>query len=197
MRMTRRGLAAFLKVYDDLELAGEAATGHAAIESCGEFAPDVVLMDMVMPDIDGASATSTIRQKWPKTQVIVLTSYQDAALVQKALRAGAIGFLYKNVSAEELASAIRAAHAGFGMLSPGASASQPLDPLPGHGHDLTGRELEVLRLMVTGLNNTMIARELVVSPSTIKTHVSNVLRKLGVASRAEAAGLAVRMGIVS
>ena len=106
--MTRRGLAAFLRVSDDLELAGEAATGHAAIKSCGEVEPDVVLMDMFMPDIDGASATSVIRQKWPETQVIALTSFQDATLVRKALRAGAIGFLYKNVSAEELATAIRA-----------------------------------------------------------------------------------------
>ncbi len=197
--MTRRGLAAFLRTYSDLEFAGEAASGNAAIESCSQIQPDVVLMDMIMPGIDGASATSIIRENWPKTQVIALTSFQDTAIVQKALQAGAIGFLYKDVSADDLASAIRAACAGFGMFSPGATRDvvQPSRTSAEQKYGLTSRELEVLGLMVCGLHNTKIAEKLTVSPSTIKTHVSSILHKIGAVSRAEAASLAVREGIIS
>jgi NarL family two-component system response regulator LiaR len=197
--MTRRGLATFLSVYEDLELVGEAADGTAAIQICREMMPDVVLMDMVMPGIDGATATSKIRQRSSQTQVLALTSFKDAALVQKALQAGAIGFLYKDVSADELASAIRAAHAGFGTLSPEATKAMmpPRDSLPQEGDALTTREREVLTLMVAGFSNPTIAENLTVSPSTIKTHVSHILHKLGAATRAEAASLAVRQHIVS
>jgi len=197
-KMVRRGLATFLKVFDDLELAGEAASGDAAIQLCARIKPDVVLMDMVMPDMDGATATRAIRQQFPSVQVIVLTSFKEEDLVQNALEAGAIGYLLKHVSARELADAIRAAHAGRATLSPEAAqalvhaASEP----PAPGHDLTERECTVLALMVEGLNNTQIAERLVVSPSTIKFHVSNILSKLGAASRTEAAALAVRHRLI-
>jgi NarL family two-component system response regulator LiaR len=192
--MVRRGLATFLKVFDDLQLAGEAENGAAAIQLCGEILPDVVLMDMVMPDMDGAAATRVIRQKYPQVQVIALTSFKEGELIKNALEAGAIAYLLKDVSADDLVWAIRAAHAGRATLSPGAAqalvetANQPPTP----GQDLTEREREVLALMVEGLNNTQIAASLTVSPSTVKSHVSNVLSKLGVASRTEAVTLALR-----
>ena len=197
--MVRRGLAAFLKVFDDLQLAGEAESGAAAIQLCGELLPDVVLMDMVMPDMDGATATRAIRQQFPQVQVIALTSFKEGDLVKNALQAGAIGYLLKDLSADELAQAIRAAHAGRATLSPEAAqalietTNQPPEP----GLALTEREREVLALMVEGLNNTQIAARLTVSPSTIKSHVSNILAKLGVASRTEAVTLALRHHIVS
>jgi NarL family two-component system response regulator LiaR len=196
--MVRRGLATFLKVFDDLELAGEAATGQAAIELSKKLHPDVILMDMVMPDMDGAAATRMIRRQSASTQVIALTSFKEEILVQSALQAGAIGYLLKDVSADELVQAIRAAHAGRSTLSPEAAqalvhaASQP----PAPGLDLTEREREVLALMIEGLNNTQIAARLNVSPSTVKSHVSNILAKLGVASRTEAVTLALRNRII-
>jgi NarL family two-component system response regulator LiaR len=196
--MVRRGLATFLKAFEDLELAGEADSGEAAIRLCAEVLPDVILMDMVMPDLDGAAATRAIRQQFPQVQVIALTSFKEGALVKNALEAGAIGYLLKDVSADELVQAIRAAHAGRATLSPEAAqalvetANQP----PAQGLDLTEREREVLALMVEGLNNTQIAGRLTVSSSTIKSHVSNILSKLGVASRTEAVTLALRRGIV-
>jgi NarL family two-component system response regulator LiaR len=151
-------------------------------------------MDMVMPDMDGAAATRLIRQQFPQVQVIALTSFKEGDLVKNALEAGAIGYLLKDVSAEELVQAIRAAHTGRATLSPEAAqalvetANQP----PALGLDLTERELEVLTLMVEGLNNTQIAGRLTVSTSTVKSHVSNILSKLGVSSRTEAVTLALR-----
>jgi two-component system, NarL family, response regulator LiaR len=197
--MVRKGLATFLKTFDDLELAGEAENGLAAIQLCGEILPDVVLMDMVMPEMDGANVTRAIRQQFPSVQVLALTSFKEGDLVKNALEAGAIGYLLKDVSADELARAIRAAHTGRATLSPEAAqalvqtANQPPDP----GQDLTEREREVLALMVEGLNNTQIAGKLTVSPSTVKSHVSNILSKFGVASRTEAVTLALRHGLVT
>lgn len=197
--MVRRGLATILKVFDELQLAGEAENGVDAIKLCGEVLPDVVLMDMVMPNMDGATATRAIRQKYPQVQVIALTSFKEGDLIKNALEAGAISYLLKDVSAEDLVRAIRAAHAGRATLSPEATqvlvetANQP--PIP--GLDLTEREREVLALMVEGLNNTQIAGKLTVSPSTIKSHVSNILAKLFVTSRTEAVTLALRSHIVS
>ena len=196
--MVRRGLATFLMVFDDLQLAGEAESGAAAIQLCAEVRPDVILMDMAMPDMDGATATRLIRQQFSQIQVIALTSFKEGDLVKNALEAGAIGYLLKDVSADELARAIRAAHAGRATLSAEAAqalvekSNQPAAP----GLDLTERELEVLALMVEGLNNTQIAGKLTVSSSTIKSHVSNILSKLGVASRTEAVTLALRSRIV-
>ncbi|HEY3291990.1 MAG TPA: response regulator transcription factor [Anaerolineae bacterium] len=199
--MVRRGLSTFLKVFDDLELVCEVSSGEAAIQKCDEMSPlpDVVLMDMVMPGMDGSSATRVIRQRHPTVQVIALTSFKEETLVQSALQAGAIGYLLKDISADELAKAIRAAQAGRATLSSDATqalvhaASQP--PVP--GSDLTARERDVLALMLDGSNNNEIAAKLVVSPSTIKSHVSNILSKLGVSSRTEAVALAVRHRIVN
>ena len=196
--MVRRGLATFLKVFDDLELVGEAESGETAVKVCGETLPDVVLMDMVMKNMDGAEATSIIRKQFPQTQVIALTSFKEVVLIKKVLEAGAIGYLLKDVSADELARAIRAAHQGRATLA--AAAAQALveasNQGPAPGNDLTEREREVLILMVEGLNNTQIAGRLKISPSTIKSHVSNILSKLGVASRTEAVTLALRNHIV-
>ena len=196
--MVRRGLATILKVFDDLMLAGEAENGVAAITLCGEVLPDVVLMDMVMPEMDGAAATRVIREKYPQVQVIALTSFKEGELIKNALEAGAIAYLLKDVSADDLSRAIRAAHAGRATLSPEAAQSlvETANQPPALGLDLTEREREVLALMVEGLNNTQIAGRLTVSPSTIKSHVSNVLSKLGVASRTEAVTLALRNRIV-
>ena len=197
--MVRHGLATFLKIYDDLELVGEADNGEAAIELCGEIMPDVILRDMVLPKLSGAEAALVIRDKYPQVQVVALTSFKDEELINKALKAGAIGYLIKNVSADELAQAIRSACKGRATLSPEVtqimveSANQPPKP----GFDLTQRECEILVLLVKGLNNTQIAGRLTVSPSTVKTHVSNILSKLGVSSRTEAAALALRIGLVS
>lgn len=195
--MVRRGLSTFLKIFDDLQLVGEAESGEAAIQLCAEVLPDVILMDMILPNMDGAACTRVIRQRFPQVQVIALTSFKTGDLVRQALEAGAIGYLLKDVTAEELVRAIRAAHAGRATLSP--EVAQTLVEIASHpqpGYNLTGRELEVLVLMVEGLNNTQIAGKLMVSPSTIKSHVSNILSKLGVASRTEAVTLALRSHII-
>ena len=197
--MVRRGLATFLLVFDDFKLVGEAENGLAAIQLCAQVLPDVILMDMVMPEMDGASATRIIRKQFPQVQVIALTSFKEGELIKNALEAGAIGYLLKDVSADELARAIRAARLGRATLSPEAaqalveSANQP----PAPGLNLTERERDVLGLMIEGLNNTQIAGRLSISPSTIKSHVSSILAKLGTASRTEAVSLALRSHILS
>ena len=196
--MVRRGLAAFLTVYEDLVLVGEAAGGEEAIRLCAELRPDVVLMDLKMDELDGVAATRAIRQDFPGVQVIALTSFQEEGLVHEALRAGAISYLLKNVSAEELAAAIRSARAGRSTLAPEAVKAlirpsvQPGVP----DYHLTPRERDVLGLMTKGLSNAEIAEQLVVSPSTVKTHVSNILSKLGATSRTEAVALAVQHHLV-
>ena len=197
--MVRRGLATFLKVFDDLQLVGEAENGDAAIQLCAEVQPDVILMDMALPRMDGATTTRAIRQQFPQVQVIVLTSFKEGDLIKSALEAGAIGYLLKDVSADELVGAIRAAQAGRATLSPEAAQAlvETSNQPPAPGLNLTEREREVLALMIEGLNNTQIAGRLTVSPSTIKSHVSNILAKLGVASRTEAVTLALRNRIVS
>jgi len=197
--MVRKGLALFLKAFDDLELVGEAGSGAAAIQLCTEILPDVVLMDMVMPEMDGVVTTQAICQQFPQIQVIALTSFMEGDLVKNALEAGAIAYLLKDVSADELARAIRAAHSGRATLSPEAAQAlvQSSNHPPVPGLDLTDREREVLALMVEGLNNTQIAEELTVSPSTIKSHVSSILSKLGVTTRTEAVTLAFRHKLVS
>ena len=197
--MVRRGLAFFLKAYEDLELVGEADGGKACIELCTKARPDVVLMDMKMPGMDGVTATRLIHEQFPAIRVITLTSYKDGNLIQNALQAGAIGYLLKDVSADELVKAIHAAYLGRSTLSPDAMEVliQVSNEPPKPGGNLTLREREVLALMVEGLNNTQIATKLFVSPSTIKSHVSNLFTKLNVASRSEAVALAVRLGLIA
>jgi NarL family two-component system response regulator LiaR len=196
--MVRSGLSAFLGIAPDIELVGEAASGEEAVRRCAELRPDVVVMDMIMPGMDGAEATRRIRQQLPQTQVIVLTSFPEEDLVQQALQAGALSYLLKNVGANELVGAIRAAHAGRPTLAPEATqalihqATRPAKP----GQDLSRREREVLALMVRGLSNRLIAEELVISPSTVDFHVSNILGKLGATSRTEAVALAVQHRLV-
>ncbi|HEV7663116.1 MAG TPA: response regulator transcription factor [Chloroflexota bacterium] len=196
--MVRSGLAAFLSVVRDMELVGEAATGEDAVRLCERVQPHVVLMDMVMPGMDGATATSTIRARFPDTHVIALTSFPEEDMVQRALEAGATGYLLKNVGVAELVAAIRAARAGKPTLAPEAAhalilrATRP----PKVGHDLSAREREVLALMTHGLSNRAIAERLIISPSTADFHVSNILGKLSVASRTEAVALAVQHHLV-
>jgi NarL family two-component system response regulator LiaR len=196
--MVRSGLAAFLSVSEDFELVGEAESGQQALRLCAETQPDVVLMDLIMPGMDGVATTRAIRERFPQIRVIALTSFPEDRLVQDVLEAGALSYLLKNVGADDLARAIRAARAGQPMLAPEAAqalitrVTQPKTP----GHDLSPREREVLALMVQGLNNPDIAERLVVGRSTVKFHVSSILGKLGVQSRTEAVALAVQHRLV-
>lgn len=197
--MVRKGLAAFLLVKMDLELAGEASNGEEALHLCEQLQPDVILMDLKMPKLDGVTATRAIKNRYPHIQVIALTSFQEKELVQEAIRAGATSYLLKNVSADDLAEAIRAASAGRSILDPQAlqaliDAAGPAGP--GLGHDLTPREREVLALLVQGLTNPDMAARLMISRATIKAHVSSILAKLGASTRAEAISLALQHKLV-
>lgn len=196
--MVRRGLAAFLRAKPDLQLVGEASDGAEAITLCERLQPDIVLMDLVMPETNGIEATRAIRGRWPAIHVIALTSFDDKELVREALAAGALSYLLKNVSAEDLAEAIRAAHSGRSTLAAEAVKAliQPAQPEQRPGEDLTAREREVLALMVRGMTNPQIAAQLVVSRATAKAHVSSVLSKLGAANRAEAVALALQRKLV-
>ncbi len=197
-KVVRAGLADFLLAYDDFELAGEASSGEDAVLLCENLTPHVVIMDLVMEGMDGAEATSVIRAKCPDIQVIALTSYKDEELVQKAIQAGAIGYLLKNVSANELAEAIREAYKGRPTLAPEAAQAlmHATTKPPDLGSDLTDRELEVLALLVEGLNNPAIAERLTISRSTVKHHVRSILSKLGTSSRTEAVALALKQKLV-
>jgi len=197
--MVRKGLAVFLKAKPDMELVGEARDGEEALQTCKELQPDVILMDLMMPKMDGTTATRLIRKQFPEVQIIALTSFQEKGLVQEVLQAGAISYLLKDVSANELAEAIRGAYVGRPTLSPGATKAliQAASQEPAPGHDLTPREKEVLILLVEGLNNSAIAERLFISRSTVKAHVSNILSKLGVSNRAEAIVLALRNKLVT
>jgi NarL family two-component system response regulator LiaR len=196
--MTRTGLKFFIKAFPDLELLGEASNAEEALALCAKTLPDVILMDMVMPGLDGAEATHLIRQRYPQAQIIALTSFQEGDLVERALKSGAIGYLLKNVSAQELAAAIRAAHTGHSTVAPEVTeilvkaARQGSKP----GHDLTEREQEVLALLVEGLSNAQIAERLVISQATVKYHVRGILSKLNAANRAEAVSLAWQYNLV-
>ena len=195
--VVRSGLGAFLSVVPDLELVGEAENGAEAVRRCGLLHPDVILMDLMMPGTDGVTATRLIHEKYPTVRVVALTSFPEDDLVQKALQAGATGYLMKNVSARELAEAIRAAHRGKMTLSPeAAQALAHAAANQAEGAELTDREREVLKLMVEGLNNTEIAERLIVSLSTVKYHISNILSKLQVTNRVAAVTLAMQKKLV-
>ncbi len=197
--VVRSGLSKFLLVNKDLELAGEASDGAEAVIMVGLHKPDVVLMDLMMPGMDGAMATRHIREKCPNTQVLALTSFKEKELVEGALKAGAIGYLLKDISADELANAIRSAAAGRPTLA--SEAAQVLiqsTRLPAEkvGFDLTEREKEVLTHLIDGLNNNQIAEKLVVSVSTVKFHVSSILSKLNATTRTEAVSIALQNHLV-
>lgn len=192
-QVVRSGLRAFLSVFDEFEFVGEASNGRDAVALCPQCKPDVVLMDLLMPEMNGAEATREIRRICPNVQIVVLTSFREETLVEEALKAGAIGYLLKDVTADELSDAIHAAVAGKPTLSP--EATQALIHASIHGQpavpELTERERDVLRLMVAGDSNPEIARKLIVSLSTVKFHVSSILSKLGAGSRTEAVSMAL------
>lgn len=190
--MVRDGLKVFLSVHDDLEVIAEAEDGQQAISLCPLVHPDVILMDVIMPNIDGPTATARIRADYPDVQVIALTTFSEKELVQRAIQAGAVGYLLKDVHPDKLAQAIRDAHRGQSTIDAGAAQAlmQAAAESPSLGSDLTSREREVLALLVEGKTNKEIAEELIVSQSTVRLHVSNILSKLGASNRTEAATLA-------
>ncbi len=196
--MVRRGLGLFIRGYDDLLLVGEAANGEEAIQLCAELQPDVVLMDIVMPGMNGIEATKIIQKNAPYIHIIALTSSSDTNNVTTAIQAGATSYLLKNVSDDQLANAIRAAREGQRVLSPEATqalinaATNPSKP----SYHLTEREVEVLTLIVEGLNNLDIAERLYLSRSTVKYHISSLFIKLGVTNRSEAISLALKNNLV-
>ncbi len=196
--MVRQGLIALLENYSEFEIVGEAKDGEAALTLAGATTPDVVLMDMMMPRMDGVETTRRLRERHPQTQVIALTSFDNDENVHAALKAGALGYLLKNVSVAELARAVRRAHIGESTLAPEAARAliAASTAAPSLGHDLTEREHDVLTLMIEGLNNREIAEQLFISSSTVKNHVSSILAKLDTTSRTKAVALAVRHQIV-
>jgi NarL family two-component system response regulator LiaR len=202
--VVRGGIRFSLLAFGDLEMVAEAENGKEALDLCSQMSdseamPDVILMDMLMPEMDGVAATQAILDRCPEVQVIALTSFETGSLVQDALQAGAIGYLLKDAAIDELAGAIRAAHAGRATLAPAAAralAEADLEPTTPE-YNLTDREREVLTLVVEGLSNLQIARQLDVSLSTARFHVSTILSKLGAANRAEAAALAMKNDLVS
>jgi two-component system, NarL family, response regulator LiaR len=196
--VVRQGLRMFLSLDPDFEVVGEASNGEEALAMARDLGPDVVLMDLLMPVMDGISATEKIRAELPEVEVIALTSVLEDASVTGAVRAGAIGYLLKDTDSEELSRAIKAAAEGRVHLAPEAAARLMREVrAPDSPEALTDREAEVLRLLAHGKANKQIASSLYVSEKTVKAHVSSILRKLGVQSRTQAALYAVRAGLVS
>jgi NarL family two-component system response regulator LiaR len=198
--VVREGLRAFLDLQEGIEVVGEAADGDEAVAQAALLHPDVILMDLVMPELDGLGAMRRIRADAPDLRVIVLTSYLDDATLLPALRAGAAGYLLKNAQPQQIARAVRAAHAGEALIDP-VVAARVVETLAAEGHEepldrLTPREREVLILIGRGFPNKLIARELGLSEKTVKAHVGRVLAKLGVTDRTQAAVIAVRAGLV-
>ncbi len=197
--VVRSGLATFLGAYEDFELVGEARNGLEALRLCHQTKPNVILMDLIMPEMDGIAATRAILADHPDTRIIAMTSFEEEGLVEGVLAAGAMSYLLKNVTSEELARAIRDAVTGRSTLSPEAArvlvqATRPAKQPP---CDLTEREMEALNLVVQGKSNRQIADAMVVTVATVKAHISSVLSKLQVSSRAEAIAYAIKHKIVS
>jgi len=197
--IVRNGLEASLLAEKGLELFGKAKNGAEALALCQESTPDVVLMDLVMPDMDGLETTRAILDRHPQVKIIVLTSFPEEDLVQRAIEAGAIGYLLKNVSISTLSNAIRSAYSGQSTLSPEATQAlvQSRSKSQNLGDDLSTRERQVLALVVVGLSNEGIAEQLVISPFTVKNHVSACISKLGANNRTQAATIAIENGIIS
>jgi two-component system, NarL family, response regulator LiaR len=197
--VVRSGLATFLRAYDDLELVGEAKNGLEALNLCRKKKPDVILMDLMMPEMDGIAATRAILADYPEIRIIAMTSFEDEQLVQGVLAAGAISYLLKNVTSDELARAIRDAVSGRSTLSPEAATAliHATRPTKQPSFDLTEREWEVLNLVVQGHSNQQIADALVISVATVKAHISSILSKLQVSSRSEASAYAIKHKIVT
>jgi two-component system, NarL family, response regulator LiaR len=197
--IVRDGMKNMLMVFDDLEFAGEADNGRTALAWLTRSVPDVILMDIAMPEMGGIPATRLILEQYPQVRVIMLTSYPEDELIQESLQAGALGFLLKNSTIDALASAIRTVYAGQPALAPEVTKALiriktgPVKP----GADLSQREQEVLALMVEGLSNEEIAERLVISPATARHHVSACIQKLGASNRAQASAMAVKLGLVS
>ena len=197
--VVRTGLTTMLYAFDDLDLIGDAGSGPEALARCQENRPDVILMDIVMPDMDGLATTRAVLAQHPKVRIIVLTSFPEADLVEKAVDAGAAGYLVKNAPIDSLADAIRTVNAGQPVFAPEVTQAliQTRPHAPRLGHDLSEREREVLALVVDGLSNREIAARLSISPATVRHHVSACISKLGAANRAQAAALAVAHHLTS
>lgn len=196
--MAQAGTRHFLNAYPDLELVGIASSGEEGLVLCKQVQPDVVLMDVVMPGMDGIAATKAVKAECPNTRVIVVTSFSESDVVQRALQAGASGYLLKNATSTELAQAVRSAFHGRPAMAPEATEAliQSMREPANLGHDFTEREREVLGLLAQGLSNPQIAERLCVSPATVKFHIGGVFAKLGVATRAEAIALAYQKRLV-
>lgn len=197
--VVRDGLKNMFLVFDDLQLVGEAEDGNEALVLCQQETPDVILMDILMPGMDGIEATGAILEQHPQVKIIILTSYPEDNLVQKSLEAGAIGYVLKNASIDDLAHAIRSAHSGMPTLSPEATKvliKARTGPAK-IGGNLSPREIEVLVLIAQGFSNEEIAERLVISPATARHHVSACIQKLDAANRAEAAALGVKLGLIT
>ena len=196
--LVRQGIKALLDVYEDIEVTGDAENGREAIEMCKNYKPDIVLMDLVMPEVSGIEATKEVLKYWPTIKIIILTSFIDKKLIKDAFKAGAIGYVLKNISGNNLVESIRDAKKGKSPLSSEASdflISNFKEPSPAD-YQLTNQEINILTHLINGLSNKKIAQVQVLSLSTVKFHVSNILSKLGVSSRAEAISVALNNKLI-
>ena len=196
--LVRRGIKTLLDVYDDIEVIGEAENGREALEICEKYKPDIVLMDLIMPEVNGIEATKEIVKNWSYIKVVTLTSFLDKKLIEDSLKAGAIGYVLKNISGDKLVATIRDADKGKSTLSSEASdfLISNIKKPPVEDYHLTSQEKNILACLVEGLSNKKIAQKLILSLSTVKFHVSNILNKLGVSSRTEAVSLAIKNKLV-